>query len=79
MSEPTLPSVQAAKAIWVGEPGAAGKVLVSLLERSAIVAPALWLAGVRDGRTLAKQTAAVVLVIEAVVLWQVRRQMDVKP
>lgn len=75
MAEPTLPSIQAAKAVWTGAPDAGAKVAFSMLERAAIVAPALWLVGVRDWRRLALETGAVVGAIELVVLWQVRRQL----
>lgn len=76
MAEPTLPSVVAAKALWKGEPGALGKVGYSMLERAAIVAPALWLSGSREPKQLLWQTLTVVTFIEAVVIWQVQRQLD---
>lgn len=76
MAEPTLPSVEAAKALWKGEEGAATKLVVSMLERAAIVAPALWVSGTRDWKQLGLQTLTVVSFIEAVVIWQVQRQLE---
>lgn len=75
MAAPTLPSVVAAEALWTRKPEAPKLIAVSLLERAAIVAPALWLAGERQPKGLFVKTAAVVLAIEAVVLWQVKRQL----
>lgn len=74
--EPTLPSVIAARALWAGEPGAWGKVLGSMLERSLLVAPALWLAGDRELGTLARKTALVVTFIEVGVLLTIRSQLE---
>lgn len=79
MSRATLPSVQAAEAVWTDQPGAWAKVATSMLERAAIVAPALWVAGEREPKGLAVKTLTVVAAIEAVVLWQVRRQLESKP
>lgn len=75
MAEPTLPSIVAAEALWREEPGALGKVGYSMLERAAIVAPALWLSGTREVKPLFWQTLTVVTFIEAVVIWQVQRQL----
>lgn len=74
MAQPTLPSVVAAEAFWRGEQGAAGKVAFSMLERAAIILPALFLAGER--RHLVKYTVVTTAAIEAVVLWQVRKQLQ---
>lgn len=71
---PTLPSVTAAEKFWKGEPGAWKSILWSMVERSAIVAPALYIAGEREH--VVKYTLAVTAAIEAVVLWQVKRQID---
>jgi len=72
--KPTLPSVVAAEALWRGEKGAAGKVALSMLERAAIILPALFLAGER--KHLLRYTLVTTAAIEAVVLWQVKRQLD---
>lgn len=71
---PTLPSVVAAEAIWRGEKGAAGKVAYSMLQRAAIILPALFLAGER--KHLLKYTLFTTAAIEAVVLWEVKKQID---
>lgn len=71
---PTLPSVTAAEAFWRGDEGAWGRVLWSMLERAAIIAPTLYVLGER--KKLAKYTVGVTVAIEAVVLWQVKRQID---
>lgn len=75
MAQPTLPSVVAATALAKGEPGALGKVGYSMLERSAFIAPALWLAGDRTLRPLLFKTFMVTLFIEAAVIWQVGAQV----
>ena len=72
--KPTLPSVVAAEKFWRGEPGAFGSVLWSMLERAAIIAPALYVLGER--KRLVRYTVGVTVAIEAVVLWQVKRQID---
>jgi hypothetical protein len=71
---PTLPSVTAAEAFWRGEEGALGKVLWSMVERAAIIAPTLYVLGER--KRLVRYTVGVTAAIEAVVLWQVKRQID---
>ena len=71
---PTLPSVTAAEKFWNGEPGAWKSILGSMLERAAIIAPALYLAGER--KRLLRYTLAVTLGIEAVVLATVKYQMS---
>lgn len=71
---PTLPSVTAAEAFWRGDDGALGRVLWSMAERAAIVGTALYLAGER--KRVLRYTLAVTGAIEAVVLWQVKRQID---
>jgi len=71
---PTLPSVTAAEKFWKGEPGALGAVLWSMVERAAIIAPALYVLGER--KRLVRYTLGVTAAIEAVVLWQVKRQLD---
>lgn len=73
MAQPTLPSVVAAEALLKNEPNALGKVLLSMAERAAIIAPALYLAGER--KRVVRYTLAATLAIEAVVIWQVRRQL----
>ena len=73
MSGPTLPSVRAASALWRRERGAVGAVVWSLAQRSAIVAPALFLAGER--KNLVRYTVAVVVAIELVVLGVVGSQI----
>ena len=70
----TLPSVTAAEAFWRGDEGAWGRVLWSMLERAAIIAPALYVAGER--KRLLRYTVITTAAIEAVVLWQVKRQID---
>lgn len=75
MNQPTLPSVTAAQAVIRGDPGAGMMLVNSLLLRSAIVAPALYLTGTKNKWRLALQTAAVVGAIELVVLANVARQM----
>lgn len=72
---PTLPSVVAAQAVLTNQPGGWALLAKSLALRSAIVAPALWLAGVRDKKKLLWQTAVVVGAIELVVLNEISRQM----
>lgn len=71
---PTLPSVTAAEKFWRGEPGALGSILWSMVERAAIIAPTLYVLGER--KRLARYTLGVTAAIEAVVLWQVKRQID---
>jgi hypothetical protein len=75
VNQPTLPSVTAAQAVIRGDPGAGMMLVNSLLLRSAIVAPALYLTGTKNKWRLALQTAAVVGAIELVVLANVARQM----
>lgn len=70
----TLPSVTAAEALWKGETGAFGKILWSMVERAAIIAPTLYLLGER--KKLVRYTVGITAAIEAVVLWQVKRQLD---
>lgn len=70
---PTLPSVRAADALLRRESGGVGLVLLSMLERSAIVAPVLYLAGER--RNLFRYTLSVVVAIELVVLATVGKQI----
>ena len=74
--QPTLPSVQAATKVWTDQPGAWGAVLGSMFQRAAIVAPALWVTGTRKPLRLALSTFAVVAAIEAVVLLEVRSQLQ---
>ena len=71
---PTLPSITAAEAFWRGDEGAWGRVLWSMLERAAIIAPALYIAGER--KRLLRYTVITPAAIEAVVLWQVKKQID---
>lgn len=73
MADPTLPSVEAAKAVWSGESDAWKRVLWSMAERAAIIAPALYLAGER--KRILRYTLATTAAIEAVVLLVVRNQM----
>jgi hypothetical protein len=70
---PTLPSVVAAEAFWRKEQGAGGKLLWSMLQRAAIILPALFVAGER--KNLLKYTAVTTLAIEAVVLLEVKKQL----
>jgi len=74
--QPTLPSVQAATKVWTGQPGAWHAVFGSMIQRAAIVAPALWLAGTRQHKRLAWSTFAVVAAIEVAVLLEVRSQIQ---
>ncbi len=76
MAQPTLPSVVAAEALLKNQPGAVGKLLWSLAQRAAIIAPALYLAGER--KRVVRYTLVATLAIEAVVLWEVRRQLGVR-
>lgn len=76
MAQPTLPSIIAAEALLKGEEGAWGKILWSLLQRSAIIAPALYLAGERE--RILKYTAFSAIAIELVVLWEVKKQLEKK-
>lgn len=77
--QPTLPSVQAATKVWTGQPGAWHAVLGSMIQRAAIVAPALWLVGTRQPKRLAWSTFAVVAAIEVAVLLEVRSQVHSQP
>jgi hypothetical protein len=74
-TEPTLPSVTAARSLLAGEPGSGMKLINSLLLRAAIVAPALYLTGTKNKWRLALQTAAVVGAIEVVVIANIARQV----
>ena len=74
VTQPTLPSVVAAQKFWRGESGALGSILWSMTERAAIIGAALYLAGER--KRLLRYTLATTAAIEAVVLWQVKRQID---
>lgn len=74
MSTTTLPSITAAEALWRKEPGALGRVALSMLERSAVIGGALWLAGERE--KLLRYTLAATVAVEAIVLWQVKRQLN---
>lgn len=76
MTQPTLPSVIAAEKFWKKEPDAYKAIAVSMVERGAIVGIALLLAGER--KHLLKYTVAVTAAIEAVVLWQVKKQLEAK-
>jgi hypothetical protein len=76
VAQPTLPSVVAAEALLKNQPGAVGKLLWSLAQRAAIIAPALYLAGER--KRVVRYTLVATLAIEAVVLWEVRRQLGVR-
>lgn len=78
-TQPTLPSVTAAQAFLAGEPGAWGKILSSILLRSAIIAPALFVSGMRGKKQIAWTTAVVAVAIEGVVLVEVARQVRRKP
>lgn len=71
---PTLPSVTAAEAFWRGDEGAWKRILWSMVERAAIIAPTLYVLGER--KRLLRYTVGVTAAIEAVVLWQVKRQID---
>lgn len=73
--QPTLPSVTAAQAVLRGDPTGWGKVLQSVLMRSAIIAPALYVSGMRGKARIAWTTAIVAGAIEAVVLVEVARQV----
>lgn len=72
---PTLPSVVAAQALLTNQPNGWALIAKSLALRAAIVAPALWLAGVKDKKRLLWQTVVVVGAIELVVLNEVSRQL----
>jgi hypothetical protein len=74
-NQPTLPSITAAQAFLAGAPGAWGKVASSVLLRSAIIAPALYVSGMRGKKRIAWTTAVVAIAIEAVVLVEVARQV----
>lgn len=76
LSAATLPSVTAAEAFWNDEPGAWWRVAKSVLERAAIAGVSLYAIGSRQ--RLVRNSFAVALGIEAVVLWQVKRQMPPK-
>lgn len=74
MTKATLPSVVAAEKFWRGEPDGVSSVLWSMAQRAAIIAPALYLAGERN--RLWRYTVAATVAIEAVVLWQVKSQLE---
>lgn len=74
-NQPTLPSVVAAQALLTNQPNGWALIAKSLALRAAIVAPALWLAGVREKKRLLWQTSIVVVAIEIVVLNEVSRQL----
>lgn len=69
-----LPSAIAAEKFWRGEPGAGWTIAGSMLERSAIVATALYLAGER--KRLLRYTVAVTVAIEVVVLAVLKPEND---
>lgn len=73
--QPTLPSVTAARALLTNQPDGWTLIAKSLALRAAIVAPALWVAGVREKKRLLWQTVVVVGAIELVVLNEVSRQL----
>lgn len=70
---PTLPSIKASEAFWKGEPGAWWLIAKSVLERAAIAGASLYVVGARD--RLIRNSLAVSLGIQAVVLWQVKSQL----
>ena len=72
-AQPTLPSIVAAEKFWKGEPGGVAAVLWSMVERAAIIAPTLYVLGERN--RLVRYTLGITAAIEAVVLWQVKRQL----
>jgi hypothetical protein len=71
--ETTLPSVRAAEAYWLEEPGAAGLVVISTAFRALLISLGLLAVGQRQG--VAKGALAGAVAIEAFVLWTVRQQL----
>lgn len=74
MTPATLPSVTAAQKLWLGQPGAIGSILWSMALRAAIIAPTLYLLGER--KRLLRYTVGATVAIEAVVLWEVKKQIQ---
>jgi hypothetical protein len=71
--ETTLPSVRAAEAYWLDEPGATANVITSTLLRAGLIGVGLFLVGQRKG--LVRGGLGGALAIEAFVLWSVHRQL----
>lgn len=63
MSQP--PSTYAIDALVRGEPGAIGRVAVLTLTRTVLIAPGLWLAGIRDPLMIAKASIGSSLTLTA--------------
>jgi len=71
--ETTLPSVRAAEAYWLDEPGALGDIIASMGLRTALLALGLLAVGQRKG--VLKGALGGAVAIEAFVLVTVRRQL----
>lgn len=69
----TLPSVIAAEKFLKGEPGGVSGVVLSTVERAGLILIGLFLAGER--KRLIRYSLAGALVIEAVVLARVKKQL----
>ena len=70
---PTLPSIGAAEAFLLGEPGGTARVLGWTLRRAALIGLGLFAVGQRRG--VVKGALAGAVAIEAFVLWTVRQQL----
>lgn len=68
-ASPHLPSSESVLAAINGEPGGWGKVLMSTLLRSLLVAPGVWLAGGRGGRLVAGSLVASTSITAFLFLW----------
>jgi hypothetical protein len=71
--DPTLPSVRAAEALLLGEPGGVTGVVKWTALRAALIAVGLLAVGQRRG--VVKGAVAGALAVEVFVLWEVRRQL----
>ena len=71
-----LPSATAARALFRGEPGGLARVLLTTLERAAIIFPALYLMGEKQPKKLVGNSLAAAVAIELVVLWRLRPQEE---
>ena len=69
----TLPSIRAAEAYWLDEPGSTRLVIMSTLGRAALVGLGLLAVGQRRG--VVKGALAGAVAIEAFVMWTTRQQL----
>ena len=71
--ETTLPSVRAAEAYWLDEPGSTALVVGSTLWRAVLIAAGLLAVGQRKG--VVKGALGGAVAIETFVMWTVRQQL----